>query len=51
MTSSQPVRRTRSLHLEVWIKTVEHNKGGKIVGFGNSQTGIGNYDRHVYGIR
>ena len=33
---------------EAWFKTTT-NRGGKIIGFGNSQTGnSGSYDRHVY---
>jgi hypothetical protein len=34
--------------VEFWFKT-STNTGGKLVGFGGSQTGMsGNYDRHVY---
>ena len=38
----------QAFSVEGWFKTTT-NTGGKIVGFGNSQTGLsGNYDRHVY---
>jgi PKD repeat protein len=34
--------------VEAWVKTTT-NRGGKIIGFGNSPTGTSNaYDRHVY---
>ncbi|RZL04890.1 MAG: LamG domain-containing protein, partial [Pedobacter sp.] len=34
--------------ISVWFKTTT-TSGGKIVGFGNAQTGTsGNYDRHIY---
>ena len=38
----------QSFTVEAWFRTTS-TAGGKIVGFGNSQTGdSGNYDRHVY---
>lgn len=34
--------------METWFKTTS-NQGGKVIGFGDNQTGTsGNYDRHVY---
>ena len=34
---------------EAWFKTTSTTRGGKIIGFGNSRTGIStSYDRHVY---
>jgi len=34
--------------LETWFKTTT-NSGGKLIGFGNQQTGLSsNYDRHIY---
>ncbi|MGO4689579.1 PKD domain-containing protein [Glaciibacter sp. 2TAF33] len=39
---------SNSFSVEAWIKTTT-TRGGKIIGFGNSQTGTSNsYDRHVY---
>ena len=38
----------QSFSVEGWFKT-SSNTGGKLIGFGNSQTGMsGNYDRHIY---
>ena len=38
----------QSYSVEAWVKTTS-NTGGKLVGFGNAQTGMStNYDRHVY---
>jgi PKD repeat protein len=34
--------------IETWFKTTTHS-GGKLIGFGNAQSGLSNnYDRHVY---
>ncbi|MFZ1286058.1 MAG: LamG-like jellyroll fold domain-containing protein [Candidatus Phosphoribacter sp.] len=39
----------RNYSLEAWFKTTSSFNGGKIIGFGCSQTGTsGCYDRHVY---
>jgi hypothetical protein len=38
----------QTFSVEGWFKTTS-NTGGKLVGFGSSQTGMsGNYDRHIY---
>lgn len=38
----------QAFSVEGWFKTTA-NTGGKIIGFGNNQTGMsGNYDRHIY---
>jgi hypothetical protein len=45
-TTSIPAQPTFSV--EAWFRTTT-GRGGKLVGFGNSQTGTsGNYDRHIY---
>ncbi|GCE76119.1 PKD domain-containing protein [Cellulomonas biazotea] len=46
--TSTPVQGPDSFAVEAWVKTTS-NRGGKIIGFGNLQTGTsGSYDRHVY---
>lgn len=46
--SAQQIPVPASYSIEAWLKTTTTN-GGKIVGYGNQQTGnSGNYDRHVY---
>jgi hypothetical protein len=48
VTSSSQVGGPSSFAAELWFKTTTTN-GGKLIGFGNSQTGnSGNYDKHVY---
>ena len=38
----------QTFSVEGWFKTTT-NTGGKLIGFGNSQTGSSsNYDRHIY---
>ena len=57
-TNSVPTPGPQTFSVEAWFKTTT-NEGGKIVGFGNSQTGgssadnnanpgSSNYDRHIY---
>ena len=47
-SSSTQYSNPRTYSLEAWFKTTSTN-GGKIIGFGSSQTGTsGSYDRHVY---
>ncbi len=39
---------SQAFSIEGWFKTTT-NTGGKLIGFGNSQTGMSsNYDRHIY---
>ncbi|MBD5786521.1 PKD domain-containing protein [Cellulosimicrobium terreum] len=46
--STASVANPTTYSLETWFKTTS-TAGGKIIGFGSSQTGgSGNYDRHVY---
>ena len=48
VASNQAYSNPTTYSLETWFKTTT-NVGGKIIGFGNSQTGLSNnYDRHVY---
>ncbi len=48
VTSSSSYTNPQSFSVELWFKTTS-TAGGKLIGFGNSQTGTsGNYDRHVY---
>jgi PKD repeat protein len=48
VASSGLVWSDNTFTIETWIKTTS-SSGGKIVGFGNSNTGTSsNYDRHVY---
>ncbi|WP_241961113.1 PKD domain-containing protein [Salinibacterium hongtaonis] len=47
-TTASPSAGPSSFTVEAWINTTT-DRGGKIIGFGNSATGnSGNYDRHVY---
>jgi hypothetical protein len=47
-TNSVAMSATTPFSVEFWFKSAT-NTGGKLVGFGNNQTGAsGNYDRHVY---
>ena len=46
--SQTSVNGPQAFSIEGWFKTTT-NTGGKLIGFGNSQTGLsGNYDRHIY---
>jgi hypothetical protein len=46
--SQTAVNGPQTFSVEGWFKTTT-NTGGKLIGFGNSQTGMsGNYDRHIY---
>lgn len=46
--ASSPVANPSVYSTEAWFKTAT-TSGGKIIGFGNSNTGLsGSYDRHVY---
>ncbi len=48
VTSAQSAANPQVFTIECWFKTTT-NTGGKLVGFGSSQTGMSaNYDRHVY---
>ncbi|WP_217500784.1 PKD domain-containing protein [Arthrobacter sp. C9C5] len=48
MASSQSQAGPQTFSVESWIKTTT-TAGGRIVGFGNSQSGqSGNYDRHIF---
>lgn len=48
VSSNSQVADPRIYSLEAWFSTTT-NQGGKIIGFGDAQTGLsGNYDRHVY---
>jgi|GEM_PF-237165 len=48
VASNQAYSGPTTYSLETWFKTTT-NVGGKIIGFGNSQTGLSSsYDRHVY---
>ncbi|HEY7280681.1 MAG TPA: LamG domain-containing protein, partial [Actinomycetota bacterium] len=50
VTSSTSYANPQTFSIEAWFKTSSgYNRGGKIVGFGSSQTGTsGSYDRHIY---
>ena len=46
--TNAPMPTPTAFSVEAWVKT-NTNKGGKIVGYGSSQTGLsGSYDRHLY---
>ena len=46
--SQTAVNGPQTFSVEGWFKTTA-NTGGKLIGFGNNQTGMsGNYDRHIY---
>lgn len=46
--SQNAVPGPQTFSIEGWFKTTA-NTGGKLIGFGNNQTGLsGNYDRHIY---
>ncbi|MCU1527461.1 MAG: hypothetical protein JWP75_1224 [Frondihabitans sp.] len=48
VTSSQSFNDPEVYTVEAWFKTTT-TSGGKIIGFGNSQTGLSSsYDRHIY---
>ncbi|TPW77621.1 LamG-like jellyroll fold domain-containing protein [Schumannella soli] len=48
-TSSTTTATPYVYSLEAWINAPTTSTGGRILGFGNSQTGTsGNYDRHIY---
>lgn len=48
VTSKNSVSGPATFSIEGWFKTTT-DKGGKLIGFGNSQTGPStNYDRHIY---
>jgi Concanavalin A-like lectin/glucanases superfamily len=48
VTSANSVNNPQQFSMELWFKTTT-NTGGKLVGFGNTQTGwSSNYDRHIY---
>jgi hypothetical protein len=48
VTSAQTVNNPQTFSIELWFKTTT-NTGGKLIGFGNAQTGMSsNYDRHIY---
>ncbi|WP_426625424.1 PKD domain-containing protein [Leifsonia sp. McL0607] len=48
VVSSAPVTNPTVYTEEIWFKT-STTKGGKLMGFGDAQTGLSsNYDRHVY---
>lgn len=48
VAASSAMSTTPSLSIEAWIKTTSKS-GGKIVGYGNAQTGSSSsYDRHLY---
>jgi hypothetical protein len=48
VTSASQVSGPSAFSIEGWFKT-STNTGGKLIGFGNNQTGMSsNYDRHIY---
>lgn len=48
VSASQVTSDPRAYSLELWVKSTT-TRGGKLVGFGNRQTGLSSsYDRHVY---
>ena len=48
VTSASQVTGPQTFSAELWFKTTTTD-GGKLIGFGNSQTGSSsNYDRHIY---
>jgi hypothetical protein len=48
VTAAKAVSGPQTFSIELWFKT-STNTGGKLVGFGNSQTGRStSYDRHIY---
>jgi len=48
VTSANQVAGPQAFSVELWFKTTT-NQGGKLIGFGNNQTGSSsNYDRHIY---
>ncbi len=48
VSSNNSVPGPNAFTIEGWFKTTT-NTGGKLIGFGNNQTGMsGNYDRHIY---
>ena len=48
VSSNAQINNPKNYSEEIWFKTTT-NAGGKLIGFGASQTGTsGNYDRHVY---
>jgi hypothetical protein len=48
VTSATSVAGPQAFSVEGWFKTTS-NTGGKLIGFGSSQTGMSsNYDRHIY---
>jgi Concanavalin A-like lectin/glucanases superfamily/Domain of unknown function (DUF5122) beta-propeller len=48
VTAASQVAGPTAFSVEGWFKT-SANTGGKLIGFGNNQTGSsGNYDRHIY---
>ncbi|HUZ55968.1 MAG TPA: LamG domain-containing protein [Streptosporangiaceae bacterium] len=48
VTSANQVSGPQTFSVEGWFKTTT-NDGGKLIGFGNNQTGSSsNYDRHIY---
>jgi hypothetical protein len=48
VSSQNQVTGPQTFSIEGWFKT-STNTGGKLIGFGSSQTGLsGNYDRHIY---
>jgi Concanavalin A-like lectin/glucanases superfamily len=48
VTAQNQVTGPQTFSIEGWFKTTT-NTGGKLIGFGGSQTGLsGSYDRHIY---
>ena len=48
VTAQNSVTGPQTFSIEGWFKTTT-NTGGKLIGFGNTQTGMSsNYDRHIY---
>ncbi|MBV9382868.1 MAG: LamG domain-containing protein [Streptosporangiaceae bacterium] len=48
VTSARPVNSPGTFSIELWFRT-STNKGGKLAGLGNAQTGASsNYDRQIY---
>jgi hypothetical protein len=48
VTAQTAVNGPQTFSIEGWFNTTT-NTGGKLIGFGSSQTGLsGNYDRHIY---
>jgi len=48
VTAANSVNNPKVFSIELWFKTTT-NQGGRLIGFGNSQTGTSsNYDRQVY---